>query len=134
MQLDPELRGYQGFPPPPSNFELHFPLFIILFAYTDGLLYAAREDGCQQGRLMLRPSIAIPAQRASMASTYKFPEKDCDGQGKPCVCLQSRLRLKGNLVPERVRSSLYLHTQINTDGVYYQKIDAEEFGWAITVH
>ncbi|XP_038381914.1 zinc phosphodiesterase ELAC protein 1 isoform X2 [Canis lupus baileyi] len=55
----------------------------------DGLLYAAREDGCQQGRLMLRPSIAIPAQRASMASTYKFPEKDCDGQASPISSVHS---------------------------------------------
>lgn len=54
---------------------------------------------------MIQPSIAIPAQRKSMASMYKFTEKDCDWpmwaicpSYRPVLSTQLSARIRQSLV------------------------------------
>ena len=64
---------------------------------------------------------------------YKFTEKDCDWpMWAICPPVDQSQALKW--VPGFINTWSRLHTRIKADGVCYQKIGDEEFGWAITIH
>lgn len=122
MQLDSELRGDQSFPCFSFQLLTLLSCFLSSFLLQMSFLHVVRDYSCQQWQSDVHPSIVIPAQRRSVASMYKFPEKDCDWPVCPRAHPWTTLKFSSSWVPELVDPWSCHHTLIQADGLCYQKV------------